>query len=60
MKQIAEALEISRSHLIKSLKEKEESAQIFLERRTPKTRLISDKKLTSALQDITRNRPTYG
>jgi putative transposase len=60
MKQIAEALEISRSHLIKILKEKEESAQIFLERRTPKTRLISDKKLTSALQDITRNRPTYG
>jgi putative transposase len=60
MKLISEVLEISRSHLVQSLKLSTALDSSPTKRSIPKERLISDKKLTSMLQDITKNRPTYG
>ena len=57
MKPIAEALEVSRSHLIKSLKQNEETKP---ESKRAKSHVISDEKLGLRLTEITNGRPSYG
>jgi putative transposase len=57
MKPIAEALEISRSHLTTSL-----SDNAITSKKNPVKRslLISDRKLTKELKSIIEDRPSYG
>ncbi len=57
MKPIAEALEVSRSHLILSLKQTEETKPNF---KRIKSHFISDEKLALKLTEITNGRPSYG
>ena len=57
MKPIAEALEVSRSHLILSLKQTEETKPNF---KRVKSHFIFDENLALKLIEITNCRPSYG